>query len=54
MITSQTNFDNGKWRPFVQGKFEISVPYYWDVIGYLFVQQTSTVINNRLVTSEEC
>ena len=40
VITSQTNFDNGKWRPFVQGKFEISVPYYWDVIGYLFVQQT--------------
>ncbi len=29
---------NGKWVPFMQGQISISLPYWVDVVGYLFVQ----------------
>jgi AAA domain len=42
IITSQTEFKDGKWRPFVQGKFSVSVPYYFDMIGYLYPETIPT------------
>jgi hypothetical protein len=29
---------NGKWRPDVQGQMYNKLPYYFDLIGYLFIQ----------------
>jgi hypothetical protein len=33
--TRQSN--NGKWRPYMQGQIDIALPYWMDVVGYLYV-----------------
>ena len=39
IITSMTTQRDGKWRPYMQGQLAVKAPYFFDVIGYLFVQQ---------------
>jgi len=43
VITAMTEQRDGKWRPYVQGQLRTTLPYFIDVVGYLFVQtQPST------------
>jgi hypothetical protein len=49
---------SGKWRPYMQGQIEVSLPYWMDVVGYLYVdhligpdgQSNGQVIRRLLVT----
>lgn len=38
VITSMTSLRDGKWRPYVQGQLATKLPYFIDVIGYLYVE----------------
>ena len=38
VLTAMTIHKDGKWRPYVQGSLATTMPYFLDVIGYLFVQ----------------
>lgn len=40
VFIAETREKNGKWRPYMQGQIEVALPYWMDVIGYLFVQET--------------
>lgn len=35
-ITAMTEFKDGKWRPSVQGQSSKKLPYFFDVIGYVY------------------
>lgn len=37
VITAMTSFRDGKWRPFLQGQSATKLPYFFDVIGYMYV-----------------
>lgn len=39
VMTSMTTQRDGKWRPYVQGQLATTMPYFLDVIGYMFVQE---------------
>jgi hypothetical protein len=39
VITAMTVHKDGKWRPYLQGGSGISAPYYWDVTGYIQVEE---------------
>lgn len=39
VITSMTQMRDGKWRPYVQGALMTKLPYFIDVIGYMYVDQ---------------
>lgn len=39
VLTAMTEMRDGKWRPYVQGSLRITLPYFIDVVGYMFVQQ---------------
>ena len=41
ILTSMTTQRDGKWRPYVQGQLATTMPYFLDVIGYLFVQEVA-------------
>jgi hypothetical protein len=34
---AESRHDNGKWRPYMQGQIGVSLPYWVDVCGYLYV-----------------
>lgn len=38
VITAMTEQRDGKWRPYVQGQLRTTLPYFIDVVGYMFVQ----------------
>ena len=42
VLTSMTTQREGKWRPYVQGQLATTMPYFLDVIGYMFVQEVPT------------
>jgi hypothetical protein len=35
-ITAMTEFKDGKWRPFIQGSAAKKLPYFFDLIGYVY------------------
>lgn len=37
VITAMTHLEDGKWRPFLQGQSRKKAPYFFDVIGYMYV-----------------
>lgn len=37
VITAMTQMRDGKWRPYVQGQLQTKLPYFLDVIGYMYV-----------------
>lgn len=39
VLTSMTTNRDGKWRPYVQGQLAVTMPYFLDVIGYLYVEE---------------
>jgi len=38
-LSAMTQMKDGKYRPYVQGQLQIKLPYFLDVIGYLYVAQ---------------
>lgn len=58
VLTAMTVNKDGKWRPYVQGSLATTMPYFLDVIGYMFVQevpssdptQPATRVRQMLVT----
>jgi hypothetical protein len=38
VITAMTQMKDGKFRPFVQGQLQVKLPYFLDVIGYMYVE----------------
>lgn len=38
VMTAMTEQRDGKWRPYVQGQLRTTLPYFIDVVGYLFVE----------------
>lgn len=38
VITAMTQMREGKWRPYLQGQLQVKAPYYFDVIGYLYIE----------------
>lgn len=36
MFVAETRLSNGKWRPYMQGAIADSLPYWLDVVGYLY------------------
>lgn len=38
VLTAMTEQRDGKWRPYVQGSLRTTLPYFIDVVGYMFVQ----------------
>lgn len=41
VLTAMTVQRDGKWRPYLQGQLAVKAPYFFDVIGYLFVQDVA-------------
>jgi hypothetical protein len=39
VLTAMTEQRDGKWRPYVQGSLRVTLPYFIDVVAYMFVQQ---------------
>jgi hypothetical protein len=37
VMTAMTQQREGKWRPYVQGQLQVKMPYFLDVIGYMYV-----------------
>lgn len=40
VLTAMTQMKDGKYRPYVQGALQVKLPYFMDVIGYLYVGET--------------
>jgi hypothetical protein len=38
VITAMTEQRDGKWRPYVQGSLRVTLPYFIDVVGYMYVE----------------
>lgn len=38
VFVAETRMKDGKWRPAMQGGIEVSLPYWMDIVGYLFAQ----------------
>lgn len=38
IVTSMTEFRDNKWRPYVQGKLQVKLPYFFDLIMYLYTE----------------
>lgn len=36
VITAMTEFRDGKWRPYIQGSGSKKLPYFFDLIGYVY------------------
>lgn len=57
MFIAETRETNGKWRPYMQGQIGVALPYWMDVVGYLYVadvlsaDQTTTVKQRQLLIS---
>ena len=40
-LTAMTRERDGKWQPAVQGALATALPFYFDVLGYLYIQSVS-------------
>jgi len=39
VFIAETRDVNGKWRPYMQGQIGVALPYWMDIVGYLYVEQ---------------
>jgi AAA domain len=39
VFIAETRTENGRWTPYMQGQISVALPYWMDVVGYLFVEQ---------------
>lgn len=46
MFIAETREEKGKWRPYMQGQIGVSLPYWVDVVGYLYPTPTGEVDAN--------
>jgi hypothetical protein len=37
VFIAETRQTDGKWKPYMQGQISVALPYWMDVVGYLFV-----------------
>lgn len=51
VFISETREVNGKWKPYMQGQIAVALPYWMDIIGYLYVDQVPDVYD-PLVTNQ--
>jgi hypothetical protein len=42
VLTAMTQQRDGIWRPYLQGQLATVIPYFWDVTGYLYVDQVAS------------
>lgn len=42
VLTSMTEQRDGKYKPYVQGQLRTTLPYFIDVVGYLFVETVTS------------
>lgn len=42
VLTAMTQQRDGIWRPYLQGQLATVIPYFWDVTGYLYVDQITS------------
>lgn len=60
VLTAMTQMRDGKYRPYVQGQLQTQLPYFMDVIGYMFVEEVAnphdpsapTTKTRRLLTAK--
>lgn len=38
VFVAETRMKDGRWSPMMQGQIEVSLPYWMDLVGYLFAQ----------------
>ena len=38
MFVAETSMRDGKWRPYLQGAIGNSLPYWLDIVGYLYTE----------------
>jgi hypothetical protein len=38
VFVAETRLSNNKWRPYMQGQIDVSLPYWVDLCGYLYVE----------------
>jgi len=41
VFIAETRIIDGKWRPYLQGQIVTALPYWMDIVGYLFVETVS-------------
>lgn len=41
VFVAESRMKDGKWRPFLQGQIEVSLPYWMDCVGFLFAQPSA-------------
>ena len=39
VFIAETRISDGKWRPYMQGQITTALPYWMDVVGFLYVEQ---------------
>lgn len=39
VLTSMTRNKDDIWSPYLQGQLGVVIPYFWDITGYLYVEQ---------------
>lgn len=55
MFIAETRETNGKWKPYMQGQIAVALPYWMDIVGFLFVadvlsaDQQTTVKQRQLL-----
>lgn len=53
MFVAETRFSDGKWRPYMQGAIGNSLPYWLDIVGYLFTEFTPDENNQNTVQTKK-
>lgn len=38
VFIAETRIQDGKWRPYMQGQITVALPYWMDLVGYLYVE----------------
>ena len=40
VFIAETRESGGKWKPYLQGQIAVALPYWMDIVGYMYVQDT--------------
>lgn len=57
MFIAETRETGGKWRPYMQGQISVALPYWMDLVGFLYVEEvpsadgTTSVKQRQLLIS---
>lgn len=53
VFIAETRETNGKWRPYMQGQIGVALPYWMDVVGYLFVAEVLAADQQTVVPQRQ-